>query len=151
MTLEAQLQKSAKEEPSKRWLLVVVGSEELAVRFDYLLRIIDDAQIFSVPLSGDYFQGLIYYQEQAVPVINWKAISELKNQGNMFLILEEGKDLIALQVKEVGGIFWAEPEKEQNSLWYELDSGKRALRVENLFASLRQGSFKAKEQGGENG
>ena len=149
--MKSQAIQSPTVQPVPRWLVVIAGDEQIALSFDYLLRIIDDAQVYSVPLCGDYFQGVIYYQEQAVPVLNWRAISKIQNQGRMFLILKEGADLVALQINEVKEILYAQSKELSDELWCEFDSNRRALKVEKLFTKLRQGSFKAEEQGGENG
>ena len=121
-----------------KWLLLKTGSLRRAVDFSCLLKIVEKAEIFPVPLCGEEFLGVIYYEDKAVPVVNLSALFQLENQGDKFLILENHGDLIAIQAEEIEGILESEPKERADELWLVLKEGLLGLDSAQLFRKLRE-------------
>jgi chemotaxis signal transduction protein len=125
-----------------RWLVFQISDRKIAVSLERMVKILKQAETFPAPLSGREFKGIFYYNDKAVPVLDWEFLTgrpyETKDPG--ILIIELGEDLLGVQVEEsakvehhalTGG-------EDEAGFWIDLDPtrGLWGLNVSNLFKAL---------------
>lgn len=130
---------------STRWLVFASHDRKVAISLGHMVKILKKAEIFPVPLSGKEFKGIFYYNDKAVPVLNWEVLignyRAPRDQG--ILILEQNDDLLGLVIDEVARVEEHEfsGATEEPGFWIDLkpDQGLWALNIRNLFKALRKG------------
>lgn len=125
-----------------RWLLVSLGERQSGVRLSALVRVLERAELFSVPLLPRVFKGIIYHNERAVPILNWKTFGIELFLNPLILILAQGKDWLGIEVEATGKVEeygWRAGFKK-DGFWIELDEDKGIWGIdeEKLFQSLRE-------------
>ena len=128
--------------PARRWLRFSLGEKKSALRLDCLVRVLDQIELFLLPFLPKEFKGVIYFNEQAVPIVNWEIFGIKSSSGGLVMILEQGKDWIGMEVKDTGKVeeYRPGPGAKENGFWIELDSEKGiwGLDEEKFFKTLRQ-------------
>jgi len=125
-----------------RWLVFRAGGKKAAIGLEYMVKVLERAELFTVPLSGKEFKGIIYYNDIAVPVLSWEFLNGRKISGKSILILEQNQDLLGVEVDEVSMVEEHRAPKKTSGagFWVELskESGLAGLEVERLFETLRK-------------
>ncbi len=67
---QAGAQVSKKRDPGSRWLVWSFNDRLFAVDLARVFQVIEKAPLFPVPLTSMNTVGVIYYQEEAIPVIH---------------------------------------------------------------------------------
>jgi chemotaxis signal transduction protein len=127
-----------------RWLVFAISDRKVAVSLEHMVIILKRAEIFPVPMAGKEFKGIFYYNDKAVPVLNWEFLTgksgEPRDQG--ILILEQSDDLLGIEIDEVAKVEQHpfSGETGEPGFWIDLDPGRGlwALNVGNLFKALRK-------------
>ncbi len=139
----------------ERWLNFSVGGRASAVRLDCVVRVVDKIELFRVPLAPREFKGVIYFNERAVAVLNWEAFSVSAPLAGLTLILEQGKDWLAIEVAETGKVeeYHLGPESKAKGFWRELDSSRDIWGLDEfeLFKAVRQDHSRPGRLGGKDG
>ena len=129
-------------QPGSRWLSIFIGEKKSAIRLSFLIRVLDQVELFKVPLLPREFKGVIYFNEQAIPIVNWEAFGIEIFLNPLVLVLEQGKDRIGIEVEGTGNVeeYSPGPDAKEDGFWIELDSDKGVwgLDEKRLFKTLRQ-------------
>ncbi len=135
-------QLAGRETAGSRWLLFRLGEKQCALRLSGLVRVLDQAELFLAPKLPGEFKGVIYFNEQAVPVVNWEAFGIKPGSGRLLLIVEQGKDRVGLEVEETGkvGEYNLGPGVKEKGFWVELEPerGIWGLDQDKFFSALKQ-------------
>jgi chemotaxis signal transduction protein len=128
-----------------RWLIFSSSDRRVAISLEHMVKIVKQVEIFKVPMAGKEFIGIFYYNDKAVPVLNWEFLigksRPPRDQG--ILILEKDDDLLGIEIDEVARVE-ERPfagESGEPGFWIDLDpvQGLWALNVGNLFKALKKG------------
>ena len=134
---------SAEKDLRSRWLVFSTGERNAAISIGYMVKILERAELFQVPLMGEEFKGIIYYNELAVPVLDWEYLTGKKIAGANILILEEGNELLGIEIDEPARVeeHRSPGRMGEQGYWAEMDPGMGlwALNVANVFRALRKG------------
>ncbi len=93
--------------PSKKVLTFEAGADVFAVDIDAVLQIIGMDEIHPVPAAGQRIEGVIYYSDQAVPVVSPGMLRELgKGEGDeweatLIIIAETKKGAVGVSCNRV--------------------------------------------------
>jgi|GEM_PF-1394084 len=127
---------------SVRWLQISLGEKRSAIRLSSLVRVLDRAELFSVPLLPKEFKGVIYFNERAVPILSWKEFKIEIFLNPLVLVLENGNDWVGIEVESTGKVeeYQMGSRLREDGFWVELDSEKGIWGIdeEKLFKSLRE-------------
>jgi len=128
--------------PRTRLLVFSIGDRKVAIGLECMVKILERAELFRVPLAGREFKGIIYYNDLAVPVLDWEFLTGKKLSGKNLLILEQEHDLMAMEIDELARVE-EHPVIDRTGaegFWIDMDPkhGLYALNVEKLFQSLRK-------------
>ena len=128
-----------------RWLVFAISDRKVAISLEHMVIILKQAEIFSVPLTGKEFKGIFYYNDKAVPILNWEFLTGKSRapQDQGILILEQNDDLLGIEIDEVARVEQHpfSGETDEPGFWIDLEpeQGLWALNVGNLFKALRKG------------
>ncbi len=130
---------------SSRWLVFSLGDRRAAVPLEYMVRILERAEIFPLPVGGREFKGVIYYNDMAVPVLQWKFLLGREIAGANILIVEYGNDLLGMEIGELAKVEERKDVMLSDGFWTDMDPGKGlyALNVDKVFQALRKGGSTA--------
>jgi chemotaxis signal transduction protein len=142
MTADTLREMSTDQEPKIRLLVFSIGDRKVAISLDYMVKILEKAELFKIPLAGREFKGIIYYNELAVPVLDWEFLTGKKLSGKNLLLLEHEQEMLALEIDERARV-------EEHPLmdltgaegfWVDMapEKGLFALNVKKLFQSLKK-------------
>jgi chemotaxis signal transduction protein len=67
--MQASAQTGLQNDSESSWLVWTRGHTSFAIELSRVFQVIESATVFPVPLSGSGSWGVIYYQEQAIPVL----------------------------------------------------------------------------------
>jgi len=124
--------------------------EYFALGLDYVKEIVCVDRITKVPMSPEYFKGVINIRGQVIPVIDLlkmlKTESKIGNSNNKKIIIIEFQDeLVGIVVNEVLDVMEIECDKlkqspkDTNALLYEYDGNVvTLLDILNLLKPLTQ-------------
>jgi chemotaxis signal transduction protein len=97
-----------------------------------------------VPLSGKEFKGVIYHNDQAVPILDWEFLTGRKISRENIVIIEYNGDLLGMEIGELAKVE-EHPGKDLNGdegFWIDMEpeNGLYALNAAKLFQALRKGA-----------
>jgi len=126
-----------------RWLVFSLGDIDGALGVDYLVKVLELPEVFSVPFCGGRFKGVIYYLERAVPILDWGFIGKGDISGRIVVLVEWSGELIGIEIERVKGVeeYALVDAGREDGYWIELDGSKNiwALDINRLFKGLREG------------
>lgn len=82
-------QASARKASADRWLVWSFRGRIFAVELSRVFQVIERAEIFPVPLTSKNSSGVLYYQEEAIPVVNPEVLPGIEGGDEGTKILPE--------------------------------------------------------------
>ena len=81
-----------------------VGSQTFSIPLQYVKEITETSEIFPLPLTPSYVDGIVHIRGFAIPVINLgkiKNITEEQKKVKQLIILDSGSDTFGIAVNEM--------------------------------------------------
>ena len=82
-------QNSARKASADRWMVWAFRGSTFAVELARVFQVVERVEIFPVPLTSKNCSGVIYYQEEAVPVVHPDVLPGAEQGGDKTEILPE--------------------------------------------------------------
>ncbi|GEM_PF-5016791 len=98
VSAESSLQRNS----AAQWFIWEWKDHLFTIEISRVVKVIERAQVFSVPLTGARVLGLIYYQEEAVPVIHPDLLPGYKQEADKSQILPQLILLIEWDQNKIG-------------------------------------------------
>lgn len=81
-----------------------VGSQTFSIPLEYVKEITEFSEIFPLPLTPPYVDGIVHLRGSAIPVISIskiKNIEEEKKKVKQLIVLDVGNDQLGIAVNEM--------------------------------------------------
>lgn len=81
-----------------------VGSQTFSINLEYVREITEVSEIFPLPMTPPYVDGIVHLRGSAIPVINIgkiKNIKEEQKKAKKLIVLDIGSDKLGIAVNEM--------------------------------------------------